>query len=129
MIPKNHKIFIKPTAEELNIHESIVSDAVGFYYSELRKMLGNIEANAINVTELGTFKVKTKELLHLKAKTHAHLAVLKNPETFNQMKTKKELEDKLEKVSKALDVIIEEDKRKKEIKKKRYESSKRNLEE
>ena len=62
MIPKSHKNFIKPTAKELNVDEILVSDVVGFYYSELRKSLNDIASINIKVDSLGTFSIKSKEL-------------------------------------------------------------------
>lgn len=128
MIPKSHKLFIKPTAEELNCSESLVNDVVGFFYSELRKKLNDIEHPRIKINHLGTFKIKTKELLFLKAKFHAHLNALNNPESFNQMKLKKELEDKIDNLGRVIDILKEESKRKKQIKEKRNEEIQRNME-
>lgn len=128
MIPKSHKLFIKPTAEELECSETLVNDVVGFFYSELRKKLNDIEHPRIKINHLGTFKIKTKELLFLKAKIHAHHNALNNPESFTQMKVKKELEDKINNLARVIDILKEESKRKKQIKEKRHEEIHRDLE-
>lgn len=129
MIPKNHKIFIEPTANDTGFNKLLVEDVIGFYYSELRKLLNDIECASIKVEKLGTFKVKPKEIKRLQARLHTHLNALNEPETFNQMRIKKDLEDRLKKVNRIDKLIIQERQRKKEIKEKRNEQDKRNMEE
>lgn len=119
MIPKNHKHFIKPTAEETSMDEMLVSDAVGFFYSELRKSLNNIESINVKIDKLGTFRIKKKELYKLEQRLKGHLTALETPETFNQMRIKKEIEDKLEKVLKASGFFTEQYYRKLEHKSKK----------
>ena len=123
MIPKSHKIFIKPTADELSLPEGLVDDVVGFFYADVRKSLN------IKIDNLGTFKIKPTELNKLKDKLEGHLKALEEPETFNQMKVKKELEIRYDKVKKVHSLIESEKERKKEHKKTKYEKNKRNLEE
>ena len=128
MIPKSHKIFIKPAAEETGFSEVLVSDVVGFYYSELRRLLNDIDSVSIKIEKLGTFKVKPKEIKRLRARLSTHLNALKDPETFNQMRIKKDLEDRLEKVDRISTMIKEESERKQQIKQKRNEQDKGDLE-
>lgn len=128
MRPKSHKLFIKPTADEIGCSDILVSDIVGFYYGELRKLLEDIECVSIKIEKLGTFKVKAKEVSRLRARLNVHLNALKDPESFNQMRIKKDLESKLEKVNRISDMIKEEYQRKKQIKQKRNEEDQRNLE-
>lgn len=129
MIPKSHKIFINPTAEETGFSKILVEDAVGFYYSELRRLLNEIDSISIKIDKLGTFKVKPKEIRRLRARLSTHLNALKDPETFNQMRIKKDLEDRLKKVERISKMIKEEYERKKQIKQNRNEQDKGNLEE
>lgn len=112
MIPKNHKQFIDPTAEETGLNKMLVEDVVGFYYSEVRKMLNDMESVNIKVIGLGTFKVKEKQLLKLKLRLKGHLEALKDPETFNQMRVKKDIETKYAKVEKISAMLISEKLRK-----------------
>lgn len=128
MIPKSHKIFINPTVNDTGFDKLIVEDVVGFYYSELRKLLNDIECTSIKIEKLGTFKVKPKELKILKAKIQNHLNTLNDPETFNQMRIKKDLEDKLRKVNKIDKLITQENIRKQKIKQKRNEQNKGDME-
>jgi nucleoid DNA-binding protein len=129
LIPKSHKIFINPTAEETGFSKILVEDAVGFYYSELRRLLNEIDSISIKIDKLGTFKVKPKEIRRLRARLSTHLNALKDPETFNQMRIKKDLEDRLKKVERISKMIKEEYERKKQIKQNRNEQDKGNLEE
>lgn len=128
MIPKSHKIFIEPTAEETGFSKFLVSDVVGFYYSELRRLLSEIDSISIKIDKLGTFKVKPKEIRRLRARLSTHLNALKDPETFNQMRIKKDLEDRLKNIERISKMIKEESERKKQIKHKRNEQDKRDLE-
>lgn len=114
MLPKNSKHFIHPTSEELGIDQQLVEDLVGFYYSTLRKALGNLECHFIQVENLGLFKAKANELPKLIHKYEKHLQVLQ-PETFNQMATKKDVENKLEKVLNLKKMIEDDLQRKKEF--------------
>ena len=123
MIPKSHKLFIKPTAEKLELNEVLVTDVVGFYYSELRKSLNDLESINIKVECLGTFSIKAKELNKLKDRLSGHLKALENPETFNQMRIKKDVTEKFEKVQKASELLESEKLRRKEIKSSRYEKN------
>jgi hypothetical protein len=129
LIPKSHKIFIKPTADELSLPEGLVDDVVGFFYADVRKSLNDLKSLNIKIDNLGTFKIKPTELNKLKDKLEGHLKALEEPETFNQMKVKKELEIRYDKVKKVHSLIESEKERKKEHKKTKYEKNKRNLEE
>lgn len=129
MIPKSHKIFIKPTADELSLPEGLVDDVVGFFYSDVRKSLNDLKSLNIKIDNLGTFKIKLKELEKLKSKLEGHLKALEEPETFNQMKVKKEVGIRYEKVKKVYSLIESEKERKQEHKKTKHEKNKRNLEE
>lgn len=114
MLPKSSKHYILPTAEEFDINPQLVEDVVAFYYSKLRLALVNLDHFAIKAENLGTFNAKKKELPKLYAKYTNHLSVLKT-ETFRQMQTKKEVERKLDRVSKLQKLISEESKRKQEF--------------
>ena len=127
MLPKSNKHFIQPTAEKLNCDITKVEDAVGFFYSELRKALTNMEGPNIKVPNIGTFKVKNNELPKLKDKYENHLSVL-SPDTFTQMSTKKDLEIRLERVTNLQELINKEKLRKQEFLKKKNEYVKNNME-
>lgn len=123
MIPKSHKTFIKPTAEKTKQNEILVADVIGFYYSGVRKSLTDIESVNVKLDNLGTFTIRPKELNKLKDSLTSHLKRLENPETFNQMRVKKDIEERFDKVTKACELVESEKLRKKEIKTSRYEKN------
>lgn len=125
MLPKKSKHYIKPTADKLDCDPELVDDIINFFYSEVRKSLINMEGPTIHVVNLGSFHAKQRELPKLVAKYTKHLEVLE-PETFSQMKTKKAVENKLEKVLKLQEAFNNESKRKQEFYKTKNESIKQN---
>jgi nucleoid DNA-binding protein len=123
MLPKKSKHFIKPTADKLDCDPQLVDDVINFFYSELRKALIGMEGPTIHVTNLGSFTAMRKSLPRLVAKYQKHLEVLE-PETFSQMKTKKAVEAKLNKVLALQKAFDEEWERKQQFLKDKNESSK-----
>ena len=126
MLPKSSKHFIGPTSKELNCDKSLVDDIVGFYYGELRKNLSNLKEPVLRIENLGSFKMKVKELPKLKYKYDNHLALLKG-DTFNQMTLRKDLELRLERVTKAYTKVMLEKKRRAEFMKFKNERIKKDL--
>ena len=116
MKPKSHKNFIKTTAEELDCNELLVEDCTGFFFSKARKALTDMVHSKICLSNLGTFTIKSKELAKLHQKYEAHLNLLNNPESFNQMAIKKEIEQKYIKVCKVSKILELEKIRKNQIK-------------
>jgi len=111
MLPKSSRHFVQPTADELNLSPDLVDDAVTFFYSKLRKRLTDMKDPRIQIENLGTFKVKPRELRKLIAKYTNNLAVLK-PESFNQMRFQKKLQLRLLQV-KQLQIKVNREKTKK----------------
>lgn len=58
MEPKKPSEIVKKTAEKLGISELLVDDVVSIYWSELKKMLVNLDHHRIYVPRLGTFVAK-----------------------------------------------------------------------
>lgn len=127
MLPKNSKHYVLPTAEDLDKDQTLVEDVVSFYYATLRKALVNLDCHQIQVENLGTFKVKSRELPKLAAKYIKHLEVL-NPETFQQMQMKKAVEGKLERVQNMQEMLADEKERKKQFLIKKYGNTGENME-
>lgn len=121
MLPKSSKHYIQPTAETLEIDALLVEEAVSFYYSTLRKALSDLKCHNIQVENLGSFKAKKKELPKLVAKYTKHLSVL-NVETLKAMRTKIDVEEKLEKVRGLQKQIRDDNVRKMEFFKKKEEN-------
>lgn len=127
MLPKSSKHYIGPTAETTGQPAQLVEDLISFYYAKVRKNLSDLTMHHIRVDNLGTFKVKKKELPKLVAKYTKHLSVL-NPETFRGMAIKKDIEDRLKKVLAVQNILDEEAKRKQEIYQNRYGNTRSDLE-
>lgn len=58
MVPKKAKEFKKATAEDLGLSENLVSNFIDFYWQRVRKLMSDLEHEAIQIPNLGTFKVK-----------------------------------------------------------------------
>lgn len=96
MLPKNSKHYITPTGEELDVDPVLVEKVIDFYYKTVRKSLVDLKCQNIMLENLGTFKIKKKELPKLITKHTRHLNVL-SKETFNQMSLRKDVEKRLQK--------------------------------
>lgn len=59
MNPKKSNKLYKEVAEELNISDTLVEDAVSFYYKQIRQMLSGLTDPRINVEGLGHFVAKS----------------------------------------------------------------------
>jgi len=127
MLPKNSKHYILPTAEDLGVDVEMVEDIVSFYYATLRKTLVNLDCPLVQVENLGTFKVKVRELPKLVAKYTKHLEVL-SPETFQQMEMKKSVDVNLGRVLNMQSLLKAEHVRKKEFLIKKYGNTGENME-
>lgn len=58
MVPKKAKEFKKATAEDLGLSENLVNNFIDFYWQRVRKLMSDLEHEAIQIPNLGTFKVK-----------------------------------------------------------------------
>lgn len=114
MLPKSSKHYIKPTADKLDLDTELVDDAVSFFYTTLRKTLVAMKGPNIQVENLGSFKAKPNELPKLASKYKKHLDVLE-PETFNQMAIKKDIETMLKQVNDLSKMIASEKFRKQQF--------------
>ena len=121
MNPKSYKEYLQNTADELKLNKSAVEDCIDFFYSRVRKSLIEMKHKNIHVHNFGIFKAKKSELDRLYKKYKSHLSILENPETFSQMKIKKDIEEKYQKVMNLYKIINEESKRKTQIKKSNHE--------
>jgi len=122
MRPKKAKEFIKPTALNMNLSESMVEDVISFYWSAIQKALSNIESASVTVAGLGIFKVRVKKIKKLQAR---YTKYLENTDlesmTFNKHSVKKLAEFKLERLSIIEKDLEKERKKKEEVKLKRAE--------
>ena len=115
MLPKKAKHYIIPAAERLELDSELVDDIIFFYYSELRKALVNMRHIAINIPNLGTLEVRKNKLEEVLAYQEKHYNTI-NPTTFNRIKIKKELADRIVRSKRLLKLLDEELNRKTAIK-------------
>ncbi len=111
MLPKSSKHYIQPTSEELNLDAQLVEDVVSFYYNQLRKSLSDIYYFNITVENLGTFKLKRKELSKLTEKYTKQLSML-TKDTDNQKLLRQEMHRKLENIERIQKLLNLEQERK-----------------
>jgi nucleoid DNA-binding protein len=81
--PKKSNFLIKELAEELNLPESEVSDAVSYYWSSIRKLMESGEEPKIDVESLGVFYVKTTSL-NKEIQKHEDYVRIINPTNLNR---------------------------------------------
>jgi len=120
MTPKKIKDLYKEFAEENNISKNYIEDLVEYYYSTIRKQMGDLTHPRLNIEGLGQFITKPG---FIKTSIPKIEKMLENHETstYSAYYNKKMLEEKLEKLKKLNVKISEELKRKEEIKLKRNE--------
>jgi len=122
MNPKKPKQLIKPTADKLGLTESLVDDVVNFYWSAVRKALSDMEGPSIAVTNLGTFKIRYKQIPVLEEKYTRHLdEVVLEKMTFNKHTMQNIAKFKHERHKEIRQEIEEEYARKDESKQKRID--------
>ena len=127
MLPKTSKELIKQTTEELNLDEELVNDIITFYYSEVRNCLRDLEHYNIQVSYVGTFKIKKNKLRQLFIKYKKHLAVL-TKNTFGQMQIRKDLNDRMAKAWRVQIMLNDENLRKEKFLKAKQNGFKKDLE-
>jgi len=114
MRPKKAKEFIKPTALQMDLSESMIEDIVSFYWSAIQKALSNIESASVTVASLGIFKVRVKNIKKLQARYTKYLENTNiESMTFNKHSVKKLAEFKLERIT-IIEKELEEQRQKKE---------------
>jgi nucleoid DNA-binding protein len=122
MKPKKSKTFIKKTAEDLSINETIIEDVVDFYWKKIRVSLSNLEYININILNLGSFKIRASKISLIKDKYEKYIRNLEvESMTFDKHITKNNVKEKIKKLNEIEKDIKQYHKRKKEIKNKREE--------
>lgn len=104
----------------------LVEDIISFYYGTVRKSLSGLAHYNIVVENLGSFRVKVKELPLLGKKYEKHLSIL-TKDTFSQMALRKEILSKRDNLLKLEALILSEKTRKYEFFKKKNEQIQQNL--
>jgi predicted DNA-binding protein YlxM (UPF0122 family) len=122
MIPKKANKLYKQLSEDLNIEESLIDTFIGFYYRTIREHMTELKHPRINVEGLGHFNAMHSVVKNgIKRCTKS----LNNHDTstFKAYHNKKNLEVKLEQLTKINELITKEQERKDNFKKTKNESS------
>ena len=113
--PKNYKNFYEDIADETEVHKDLVSDFVFFFYARLRKSLSELEYTKVNVPNLGTFSIRHHKLKKAIKRQKDILGNLKKI-TFDGFDKSIPVNDKIKKMEKALELIEQNIKSKKDFK-------------
>lgn len=129
MNPKKPKELIKQTAEKLKLDEALVDDVVRFYWKEVRKGLTDLKAPRVLVANFGSFRLKHWMLDEEIKKCNLYLDNL-DPEnmTFHKHRIKKDVESRIEMINQVKEQVNKDLQKKQEIKEKRNNESKGNME-
>jgi nucleoid DNA-binding protein len=122
MNPRKSNKLYKEVSEDLDVSETLVRELVEFYYNEVRQLLSNLTDPRINIEGLGQFVVKP----HLVRKAiPRYTKSLENHDTstFAAYYNKKGIETKLELLIQMEEKIVEQELKKVNFKKAKYESS------
>ena len=125
MIPKKSNKLYKDISEELDISNILVEELVEFYYNEVRQLLTNLVFPRINVEGLGQFVARPK-LVRNAIPRYTKILQSHDTSTFAAYYNKKSLETKLDLLILLEQKITEQELKKINFKKTKYESSTEN---
>lgn len=125
MIPKKSNKLYKDISEELDISNILVEELVEFYYNEVRQLLSNLVFPRINVEGLGQFVARPK-LVRNAIPRYTKILQSHDTSTFAAYYNKKSLETKLELLILLEQKITEQELKKTNFKKTKYENSTEN---
>tara|TARA_R110000868_G_scaffold141302_1_gene357805 strand:- start:1443 stop:1832 length:390 start_codon:yes stop_codon:yes gene_type:complete len=125
MIPKKSNKLYKDVSEELDISNILVEELVEFYYNEVRQLLSNLVFPRINVEGLGQFVARPK-LVRNAIPRYTKILQSHDTSTFAAYYNKKSLETKLELLILLEQKITEQELKKTNFKKTKYESITKN---
>jgi len=125
LLPKKAKTFKKGVAEKLNLPEDLVNDFINFYWERVRKHMSDLEHGALQIPNLGIFKVKHWKIDETIEKHKATINRVEGKFAGYQMKV--DLTDRIEKLEKIKSLVQERELKFKEIRDAR--KNKNNLEE
>lgn len=124
MLPKKAKDFKKPVAEELNLPEDLVDKLVDMYWETLRKEIINMDKKAINIPNLGSFKVKYWKIDEAVGKYAKVIEKLNGK--FTGYNLKKDLEERIIKLNNIKKIVAEEHEKFNKIREQRYGKKNKN---
>ena len=127
MHPKKYKEFIPIVAEESNVNQQLVNDLVNFYWKDIRKMLSGCEAHNIIVNGLGTFKIRPWKIKQVKERyeetINRYKTIMDSGQkvTLQKFSMVKEAENRLAKINNIERMLQEDEQKRKQVIKKRYD--------
>ena len=124
MVPKKAKDFRKAVAEELGLSEDLVDNFINFYWERVRKHMTNLDHGALQIPNLGVFKVKHWKIDETVEKHKA--TIIRVEGKFAGYRMKIDLTDRIEKLEKIKSLVQEREVKFKEIRDAR--KNKNNLE-
>lgn len=128
MVPKKAKEFKKETADELGLSEAFVNDVIDMYWEMIRKHLSSLSYSAIEVPNLGIFKIKYWKIDEF-VKEYTQIANGLEGK-FNRYNQKKSLEEQIVQLEVIKKELQEEKEKFKQIKELKYaKKTNNNLEE
>jgi 4-alpha-glucanotransferase len=125
MIPKKSNKLYKDISEELDISNILVEELIEFYYNEVRQLLSNLVFPRINVEGLGQFVARPK-LVRNAIPRYTKILQSHDTSTFAAYYNKKSLETKLNLLILLEQKITEQELKKTNFKKTKYESITKN---
>lgn len=121
MNPKNHKDFKKGIAEKVGVHQDVVDELLAFYYNKIRKSLSELSYPYVMLNGIGTFQLRKTKLTKAIKKNKDILGNLEKT-TYEGFEKYVPVKEKLEGYIKALKVLEDIDKEKKDFIQKKYEN-------
>lgn len=135
MNPQKAKEFVKPTAEELEVSENLVKDLINFYWKEVRNTISNLIHYNVLLVGLGSFRIKTwkidSEIEKHKKIIASYKKAIDGGEfiTMQRFASMKEYESRLQNLERVKKIIDKDELKKAEVKKKKDEYYRENMEE
>jgi len=126
--PKKPKILLDDLHLELDLDKNLVSDIIDFYWSNVRKSMGQITYPRINIENLGVLELKMKSLQNTIDKYQNALNKSDNS-NFKKYSKYMAIKTRLELLEDSKKLMLEEKNRKIEIKTNRYGNNTGSLEE
>lgn len=114
MIPRKVDSFYPELASEIGVSVEAVSDAVSFFWKEIKKQLDEPEYINIGVEYFGTFEVRKKQALYMIEKYKRIIKYMK-PNTYSKHAMMDKASKALEKLEKMVKLIEEQEKKKQQV--------------
>jgi hypothetical protein len=97
-------VIIKQLSEQIDISENEIDAIVSSYYKEIRKTLSGMEHIKVNIIGLGDFMMR-RDILKSSLKKSKDILSNSGTNTFEEYHSKKSSEEKIAKLTKAIDMV------------------------